>query len=244
MAWCLLAYVTSLANPHGTTISIASTIALTILFALGMLLIVRPLLNYASRRIQSKPLQTALSIIVLFSAAYITNSLGIHPVFGAFLAGICLPRNIVFTGQVRSLDQVNRVIFLPIFFVYSGLKTQIGLIYGFPLWGLCLLVLVLACGGKILGGTLSTRLVSRSWRDAFTIGILMNTRGLVELIVLNIGLQLGILSPTLFAMLVIMAIVTTMMASPILPLLGYRQSKPTEDAITEADAEDVMELSQ
>src|SRR5262249_49719807 len=139
-------------------------------------------LNYTVRRIQSKPLQMAFSIILLFSAAYTTNWIGIHPVFGAFLTGICLPRNVVFTAQVRNLDQVNTVIFLPIFFVYSGLKTQIGLIYGFPLWGLCLLILLIACVGKILGGTLSTRLVGQSWRDALSIGILMNTRGLVELI--------------------------------------------------------------
>jgi Kef-type K+ transport system membrane component KefB len=235
IAWCLLAYVTSIANPHGTTFSVISTIALTILFAAGMLLVVRPLLNYTVRRIQSKPLQMALSIILLFSAAYTTNWIGIHPVFGAFLAGICLPRNVVFTAQVRSLDQVNTVIFLPIFFVYSGLKTQIGLIYGFPLWGLCLLVFLTACVGKILGGTLSTRIAGQSWRDALTIGILMNTRGLVELIVLNIGLQLGILSPTLFAMLVIMALVTTMMASPLLPLLGYRSNT------TQANLEEAVE---
>jgi Kef-type K+ transport system membrane component KefB len=237
MAWCLLAYVTSLANPHGTTISVISTVGLTILFATGMLIVVRPLLKYTVRRVQSKPLQMALSIILLFLAAYTTNWIGIHPVFGAFIAGICLPRSIVFTEQVRSLDQVNTVIFLPIFFVYSGLKTQIGLIYGFPLWGLCLLVLLTACVGKIVGGTLSTRIAGQSWRDALTIGILMNTRGLVELIVLNIGLQLGILSPTLFAMLVIMAIVTTMMASPLLPLLGYRSSA------TQAKREDVVEAT-
>jgi Kef-type K+ transport system membrane component KefB len=238
IAWCLLAYVTSIANPHGTTFSIIGTIALTILFAAGMLLVVRPLLNIAVRHIQSKPLKMALSIILLFSAAYTTNWIGIHAVFGAFLAGICLPRNVVFTAQVRSLDQVNTVIFLPIFFVYSGLKTQIGLIYGFPLWGLCLLILLIACAGKILGGTLSARTTGQSWRDAFSIGILMNTRGLVELIVLNIGLQLGILSPTLFAMLVIMALVTTMMASPILPLLGYRSTA------TQANLEEVLETSQ
>ena len=242
IAWCLLAYVTSIANPHGTTLSVISTIAMTIFFAVGMLLVVRPLLNYAVRRIPSKPLQMAFSIILLFSAAYTTNWIGIHPVFGAFLAGICLPRNVVFTAQVRSLDQVNTVIFLPIFFVYSGLKTQIGLIYGLPLWGLCLLVLLTACVGKILGGTLSTKVAGNSWRDALSIGVLMNTRGLVELIVLNIGLQLGILSPTLFAMLVIMALVTTMMASPLLPLLGYPRSKSTGYAI-QANLEDAMEPS-
>jgi Kef-type K+ transport system membrane component KefB len=162
----------------------------------------------------------ALSIILLLSASYTTNSIGIHPIFGAFLTGICLPRTVTFTTQVRSIDQVNTVLFLPVFFVYSGLQTQIGLIHGLSLWLICLLILLIACVGKIVGGTLSTRIVGESWRDALSLGILMNTRGLVELIVLNIGLQLGVLSQTLFAMLVIMALITTMMASPLLPLLG------------------------
>jgi len=241
IAWCLLAYVTAIAHSQGT-IPVIGTVVLTILFAGGMLLVVRPLLSYAARRIPSKPLQMALSIIVLFSAAYTTNSIGVHPVFGAFLAGICLPRNVTFTTQVRSLDQVNTVIFLPLFFVYSGLKTQIGLIDGISLWLICLLVLLIACMGKIIGGTLSTRAMGNSWRDSLTIGILMNTRGLVELIVLNIGLQLGILSPTLFAILVIMALVTTMMASPLLPLLGYRSTGTQTDS--EETAEAVIKSSQ
>jgi Kef-type K+ transport system membrane component KefB len=242
IAWCLLAYVTSVAHSQ-KTLTVLGTVGLTILFAGVMLLGVRPLLSYAVRRIQSRSLQMALSIIVLLAAAYTTNSIGIHPVFGAFLAGICLPRTVTFTKQVRSLDQVNTVLFLPVFFVYSGLNTRFGLINGLSLWLICLLVLLIACVGKIIGGTLSTRAVGESWRDAFSLGILMNTRGLVELIVLNIGLELGVLSQTLFAMLVIMAVITTMMASPLLPLLGYRQDKLT-DPTTETDLEDVMEPSQ
>jgi Kef-type K+ transport system membrane component KefB len=137
--------------------------------------------------------------------------------------GIILPRRTVFIEQVRSLDQVNNLLFLPLFFVYSGLRTQIGLISAPALWLTCLLVLLVACAGKILSGSLSVRWMGEPWRESLSLGVLMNTRGLVDLIVLNIGLDLGVLSPTLFAMLVIMAIVTTMMASPLLPLLGYRQ---------------------
>src|SRR5262249_47503162 len=129
IAWCLLAYVTAIAHSQGT-ISGIGTVGLTILFTGGMLLVVRPLLSYAMRRIQARPLQMALSVILLFSAAYTTNRIGIHPVFGAFLTGICLPRNVAFTEQVRSLDQVNMMIFLPVFFVSSGLQTRIGLIQG------------------------------------------------------------------------------------------------------------------
>jgi Kef-type K+ transport system membrane component KefB len=223
IAWCLLAYVVSVAHSQGS-ISVIGTIVLTLIFAGSMLFVVRPLLGYALQRIQSKSLQMALSILMLLVAAYTTNSIGIHPVFGAFIAGVCLPRNVTFTTHIHSLDQVNSTLFLPLFFVYSGLQTRIGLIHGFSLWLICSLVFLTACTGKIVGGMLSTRVVGKSWQDALRVGILINTRGLVELIVLNIGLQLGILSPTVFAMLVIMALLTTMMAPPLLSLLKYHST--------------------
>jgi len=209
IAWCLLATVVALIHARGLT-SLLLTIGLTILFIGFMLGILRPLLAYVDRSIQSKQVLVALSIILLLLSAYATNAIGIHPVFGAFLMGIILPRRTVFIEQVRSLDQVNNLLFLPLFFVYSGLRTQIGLISAPALWLICL-------------------------RESLSLGVLMNTRGLVDLIVLNIGLDLGVLSPTLFAMLVIMAIVTTMMASPLLPLLGYRQ-KSSQDTGQEIDS--------
>ena len=233
IAWCLLATVVALIHARGLT-SLLLTIGLTILFIGFMLGILRPLLAYADRRIQSKQVLVALSIILLLLSAYATNAIGIHPVFGGFLMGIILPRRTVFIEQVRSLDQVNNLLFLPLFFVYSGLRTQIGLISAPALWLVCLLVLAVACAGKILSGSLSVRWMGESWRESLSLGVLMNTRGLVDLIVLNIGLDLGVLSPTLFAMLVIMAIVTTMMASPLLPLLGYRQ-KSSQDTGQEID---------
>lgn len=232
LAWCLLAFVVSIVHSQGA-LPIIGTIGLTILFIAVMLFGVRPLLSYVAQRIQSESADTIsripadgdksftsvgthfiAPIIILLLAAYTTNSIGIHPVFGAFLAGVILPRNVAFTANARKLDHINNILFLPLFFVSSGLQTQIGLIHGWVLWLICLLVLVVACLGKILGGTLSARVMGQSWQEALLVGVLMNTRGLVELIVLNIGLQLGVLSPTLFAMLVIMAILTTMMASP------------------------------
>jgi Kef-type K+ transport system membrane component KefB len=236
IAWCLLAYVVAVAHSNGT-VSVIYTVGLTIVFAVGMLFVVRPVLSYIVRRIQSEALQLAISIIVLLASAYTTNSIGIHPVFGAFVAGIILPRDLNFTTHIQSLDRVNGILFLPIFFVYSGLNTRLGLIQGVWLWLICLLVFLTACVGKIVGGTLSTKVVGRSWRDAFSLGILMNTRGLVELIVLNIGLQEKILSPTLFAMLVIMAVVTTMIASPILPLLGYGSKTAEDETGPDSDAQ-------
>ena len=226
-AWCLLALVIAVVQAQGVISGLLS-IGYTILFIAVMIGIVRPLLAYATRHIPSPPLLVALTLVLLMLSAYITNAIGIHPVFGAFLVGIILPRRAAFIEQVRSLDQVNNVIFLPLFFVSSGLRTQIGLIGAPSLWLLCLLVLAVACLGKVLGGTFSVRWMGESWRESLTLGVLMNTRGLIELIVLNIGLQLGVLSPTLFTMLVIMAVVTTMMASPLLSLLGYRKKSQPE----------------
>ncbi len=236
IAWCLLALVVAVIHGQGN-ISALLTVGYTILFAAVMLFGIRPLLNLAAKRIPSKQFLLALSLIVLLASAYTTNAVGIHPVFGAFLAGIILPRNVAFTRQIRSVDQVNNLLFLPLFFVFSGLRTQIGLIQGPTLWLICLLILAIACVGKILGGTLSVRALGESWKEALSLGVLMNTRGLVELIVLNIGLSLGVLSPTVFAMLVIMAVVTTMMASPLLPLFGYRSvgvAVEYEEAIEQA----------
>jgi Kef-type K+ transport system membrane component KefB len=200
-----------------------------VLFIGVMLGVVRPLLAVIARRFPSNQITVALSFILLLLAAYTTNAIGIHPVFGAFLMGIILPRNTLFTKYVRSIDQVNTLLFLPLFFVYSGLRTQIGLIQAPTLWLICLLVLVVACIGKLCGGALAVRAMGETWKDALALGVLMNTRGLVELIVLNIGLDLHVLSPTLFAMLVIMALITTMMASPLLPLLGYKENIASPD---------------
>lgn len=230
VAWCLLALVIAVVHSQGLP-SVAVNVGLVVLFAIGMFLIIRPLLAFVARHVQSGPVLAVISLIMLLGSASITNALGIHPVFGAFLAGIILPRKGTLVELVRNIDQVNSLLFLPLYFVYSGLHTQIGLITGPWLWLICLLIFVIACGGKVFGGALTVRIFGESWHDAFSLGVLMNTRGLVELIVLNIGLQLGVLSPTLFAMLVIMALITTMMASPILSLFGYKQ-KPSVVANT------------
>jgi Kef-type K+ transport system membrane component KefB len=224
VAWCLLALVIGVIHTDGP-LAIMVTVGSTMLFVAVMLLAIRPLLLYATHRLTSPNVLLALSILVLLFAAYTTSTIGIHPIFGAFLAGVILPRNVTFTEQIRSMDRINGLLFLPLFFVFSGLRTQIGLIQGLDQWLICSLIFVVACVGKIVGGTLSAKVTGERWKAAASIGILMNTRGLIELIVLNIGLELGVLSPTLFAMLVIMAVVTTMMASPLLTLMGYRPPK-------------------
>lgn len=223
IAWLLLAFVTATVHMQGLT-SVVISIGGTLLFIAAMLFGIGPLFRFAIRRISSQHVQIILSIILLLLAAYSTSAIGIHPVFGAFLAGVIMPRNSLYIEQMTNLDKINNLLFLPIFFVFSGLRTQIGLIQSPALWFICLIIFVVACSGKVLGGTLCMRIMGKSWQPAFSLGVLMNTRGLVELIVLNIGYELGVLSPTIFAMLVIMAILTTMMTSPLLSVLGYRSA--------------------
>ena len=241
IAWGLLAFVIASIHTNGL-FSASITILETLLFTIVLLLGVRPLLSYMVRHTQSIQLHVMISFILLLLAAYITNTIGVHPVFGAFIAGIILPRNVALVSHIRSLDRVNNLLFLPLFFVSSGLKTQVGLIQSPALLLICLLILVVACVGKIGGATLAARVMGDSLRDALSLGVLMNTRGLVELIVLNVGLQLGILSPTLFAMFVVMAVVTTMMAAPLLWLLGHRMSNTAEALKEEQNGRDDVSI--
>lgn len=222
IGWCLLALVIATVHATGFT-SVLLTLGFLALFIAVMLIIVRPLLLLADQRVKSRTLLMALTMILLLLAAYTTNAIGIHPVFGAFVMGLIVPRRMNFLQQIQNIDAVNNLLFLPLYFVYNGLRTSIGLIDSPALWIICLLALAVACMSKILGGAIPLKALGESWKESFALGTLMNTRGLVELIVLNIGLDLGVLSPTLFAMLVIMTVITTMMAPPLLPLFGYGQ---------------------
>jgi len=224
IGWCLLALVIAIIHATGL-VSVLLTVVYLVLFVGVMLFAVRPLLVFADQHLQSKPTLMVLTIVLLLLSATVTNTIGIHPVFGAFMMGIILPRRTAYVEQVKNIDQVNYLLFLPLYFVYNGLRTHVGLINSPTLWLLCLGVLVVACICKILGASFSLKAFGASWKECLTLGTLMNTKGLVGLIVLNIGLDLGVISPTFFAMLVIMAVATTMMAPPLLSLLGYPQKK-------------------
>jgi Kef-type K+ transport system membrane component KefB len=244
VGWCLLALVIAIIHATGVA-SVVMTILFLALFVGVMLGVVRPLLLFADQHLKSKLALMTLTMILLLLSASATNAMGIHPVFGAFMIGIVVPRRTSFIEQVKSIDQVNNLLFLPLYFVYNGLRTHIGLINSPALWLICALVLIVACLSKILGGTLSLKVFGASWKESLTLGTLMNTRGLVELIVLNIGLDLGVISPTFFAILVIMAVVTTMMAPPLLSILGYRQKnvedQEAKDAIESLETKGVFE---
>ena len=221
-AWCLLAAVVSIAQSHAR--SSILTIGLTIAFVLFILRVAMPIVQRLAARFErsSTLTPTGLSIVLVavLASAAATELIGIHALFGAFLFGAIVPNDTRIAADLRSrLEGIVSVLFLPVFFAYTGLRTQIGLIDGAANWLLCGLIILLACAGKFGGSFLASRLVGLGWRDSTALGVLMNTRGLVELIVLNIGLDLKIISPQLFAMLLLMALITTFMTSPLLQLL-------------------------
>jgi Kef-type K+ transport system membrane component KefB len=192
-----------------------------------MFLFVRPLaIRFFARYTAADDLTpnlVALVFAALLISALITEYIGIHAVFGAFLLGAIIPHDSpVARALTGRLEDLVTILLLPAFFAFTGMRTQIGLVTGSEQWLLCGLIILVATAGKF-GGTLAAgKLTGLGWRDATALGLLMNTRGLMELIVLNIGLDLNVISPTLFAMLVLMALLTTMAASPLLALPALR----------------------
>jgi Kef-type K+ transport system membrane component KefB len=157
------------------------------------------------------------AMILLLGSAWATEALGVHALFGAFLAGLVMPKGGTLESELRlRLESVTLMLLLPLFFAYTGLRTSIGLLNTAELWMLCGLILVVAVGSKLLVSTLVVRAGGMPWRESLAVGILVNTKGLVELVILNVGLDLKIISPTLFSMMVIMALATTLMTAPLL----------------------------
>lgn len=233
-AWCLLAVVVALAHASGLGAAGLST-ALALLFVLGLHLLVKPLLQrlfgatLAADRGGTSGL--ALALVLLLACSAFTEAIGIHALFGAFLAGTAMPAGAAFRAPLRErLNGFSAVGLLPLFFALTGLRTQIGLLQGAQDWLLCGLIVVVAVAGKLGGTLLAARLTGSAWREAFTLGALMNTRGLVELIVLNVGYDLGILSARVFTMLVIMALLTTCLTGPLLSLV--RRSPASAPALS------------
>ena len=172
----------------------------------------------------------ALTMVVLFAGAWATDALGIYAVFGAFLIGVAMPRGRFVEILRAKMESLTVSVFLPFFFVYSGLNTKLGLLDSPALWGIAALACIAAVAGKFGGCALAARLSGESWRDSSAIGVLMNARGLMELIILNIGLQQKVITPTLFTIMVLMAIVTTLMASPLFVWLYRPRTIPTAAA--------------
>jgi K+:H+ antiporter len=218
-AWCLLAFVVSVA--HSNTGSVLFILISTIGFIVFVVVIAKRGALWLVRRRIAKARTTqdmfAMVCAALLLSALVTERIGIHALFGAFLLGSVIPHDSEFARDIREkCEDLVVVLLLPVFFAFTGMRTQIGLVHGTRDWLVCILIIATASLGKFGGSSLAARWTGSHWREAASLGILMNTRGLMELIVLNVGLDLGVLSPALFTMFVLMAVVTTLATTPLL----------------------------
>ncbi|MCF2219796.1 cation:proton antiporter [Chryseobacterium sp. PS-8] len=240
-AWCILAAVIAIVKA-GSFESSLYVILMAIAYVFFMIKIVRPFLKrigdlQAGKSTINKPM-VAIFFLTLILSAYATEVIGIHALFGAFMAGAIMPENAKFrTLFIDKVEDVALVLLLPLFFVFTGLRTQIGLLNDSHLWITAGFIILTAVIGKFAGSALTAKFLGINWKESLTIGALMNTRGLMELIVLNIGYDLGVLSPQIFAMMVIMALFTTFMTGPALDFINFIfKSKKDEDESPENDA--------
>jgi Kef-type K+ transport system membrane component KefB len=224
-AWCILAAVIAIVKA-GTFVSSLYVIGLAILYVIVMFFVVKPFLKkigdlYGKKDNLNKPV-VAIFFLTLIISSYCTEIIGIHALFGAFMTGVIMPDITKFRNLfIEKVEDLSIIVLLPLFFVYTGLRTEIGLINDPFLWKVTGIIILVAVVGKFFGSALAAKFVGQSWRDSFTIGALMNTRGLMELVVLNIGLDLKVLTPEVFTMMVIMALVTTFMTGPTLNIINY-----------------------
>ncbi len=247
-AWCLLAAVVAYAQA-GTMNSAIYIILFSGIYIVVMFFLVRPVLRvigdlYYNKEVMSKPL-VALMFFILLLSSYITELLGLHALFGAFIAGLIMPENFKFRKIMNEkIEDVALSIFLPLFFVYTGLHTKIGLIQGAEMWLLCGAFILVAIIGKFGSTIIAARVSKESWKNSLYLGAFMNTRGLMELVVLSIGLEMKILPPAIFVMLVLMTLVTTFMTSPLLAFINvcFRASERLKYLKTERLKTDSFKL--
>jgi Kef-type K+ transport system membrane component KefB len=222
--WCILAYIVVLIRSAHSSISIWWTITGILVFGLAMIHGVRRLLrgferSYRKKGALSENLMALMLLLVLASSLF-TEFLGIHLLFGAFLMGAIMPKESRFVRYVLDrFETITVTLLLPLFFAFTGLRTNIAAVKGPEMWMYCGLIILVATAGKLGGSTLASWLSGMPLREAAGLGTLMNTRGLMELVILNIGLDIGVISPALFSMMVMMALVTTFMTTPVLSLI-------------------------
>ncbi len=222
-AWGILAAVIAIVN-SGSWINASVTFLLSVVYILLMIFVVQPFLKkigkvYIARETLSKQI-VAVILIILLVSAFITELIGIHALIGAFFAGIIMPKTAEFKKNViEKIEDLSLVLFMPLFFAFTGLRTEIGLLNQPNLWIVFLIVITVAVVGKFAGTALAARFGGLSWEISLSLGTLMNTRGLIMLIVLNIGYDFGVISPEIFAIMVLMALITTFMTGPVLSLI-------------------------
>jgi Kef-type K+ transport system membrane component KefB len=239
-AWCLLAGVVLLVRASSGALPLWLTLTGTGVYVGLMLFGVRRALRRleTAYRARGALTQDTLGIVLLLvlASAWLTEWLGVHALFGAFLMGVTMPKEQGFVGAVREkLEGVAVVLLLPLYFAFTGLRTSVSFLSGADMWFYCGLIIAVAIAGKFGGVTFSARLTGMNWREAGAVGVLMNTRGLMELIILNVGLDIGVISPALFTMMVLMALATTFMTMPVLEQiyptqLRWRELAPAEAA--------------
>jgi len=226
-AWCVLALVVGVVQASAGRAMVAAV--LTAVSVVMVLVVGRPLVARLVRRADARgPSQgaVAIALVALLGSAWITHQIGVHAIIGAFLVGATIPHDSRLAHALtQSFEHLVVILLLPAFFAFTGMKTQIGLVSGTTGWLICGVIILTATVGKFGGTFVAARFAGLATRQAAGLGVLMNTRGLMELIVLNLGLDLGLISPTLFAMMVLMALVTTLATTPLLRMIlgGQRE---------------------
>lgn len=226
-AWCLLAVITVIARPGTAEAGLALRFAGLGAYVLVLVLLIRPALRRVFPAEEVPDLgRFALIMIFLLASVWTTEALSVHALFGAFLAGAVMPKGGALEhGLHQRLESVTQVLLLPLFFAYTGLRTSIALLNSGRLWLICGAVVMVAVGSKLLVSAICVHASGMTWRESLGVGVLVNTRGLVELVILNVGLDLHILSPTFFSMMVIMALLTTLMTAPLIDRVLPRSSE-------------------
>ena len=226
-AWCILAVVVALSRPGVAQTGMALMLLGSIAFLAAMFLVVRPRLAWLARRHVaeggiSRGLLSAM-VILMLTSAWVTQKLGIHALFGAFVAGVIMPKSPTFVRDAASpIEDVMLVVLLPLFFATTGIRMSLDIFEGMAMWTFFGLVLLVAFAGKLGGSAVASRMAGLSWRESLSLGALMNTRGLMGLIILSVGVDVGVVSQPLFVMMVLMSIITTIATTPLLSALMPR----------------------
>jgi len=246
--WCILAYIVVLIRAEHSSTSIWMTVGGIAVFALAMIHGVRRLLRGFERVYREKGGLSenlmALMVLLVLASSLLTEYLGIHLLFGAFLMGAIMPKEHRFVRYILDrFETITVTLLLPLFFAFTGLRTNIGLVKGPQMWLYCGLIILVAAVGKLGGSTLASWLSGMPIREAAGLGTLMNTRGLMELVILNIGLDIGVISPALFSMMVVMALFTTFMTTPLLRMICAKELDASSEMILSKAGNAAVELS-
>ena len=237
-AWLLLAVLTALVHSGQSWHRFAVTFGLLVAFVVIMLLPIRRAISFIEPWYKTKGVGVELLsvlVLILLAVSWITGRLGVHSLVGAFMAGLIMPKHpTMITAIVKRIESLSLALLLPLFFALIGLRTRLDLLKGKSMWGYAAAIVAIAVLGKLAGAALTAKATGMNWKESLGLGVLMNTRGLVELVILNAGLDLGILSSPLFTLLVIMALVTTFMTTPILIVMKIHTFEQTSRALAGA----------